>query len=439
MYRLRKYFFLLAIILSFYAAYAQPSKKLIEVIVTPDRNDWQYQLGERADFQVMILKNGQPLKNIEITYEIGHEQMPPVIKSTRNLSREKNLIKGVSMKAPGFVRCHVNVVYEGKTYTGWGTAGFEPERIEATIQLPLDFEQFWEQAKQQLSEVPMDAEMTLMPELCTSKINVYHVSLQNISMPYSWMGKSRFYGMLSVPKKKGSYPAILAVPGAGVRPYGRDDRAAEGVIVFRVGIHGIPVNMEPYVYDALATGALSDYYLSRLDNRDEYYYKRVYLGCVRAVDFICSLEQYDGENLAVTGGSQGGALSIVAAGLDSRIKYLAAFYPALCDLTGYTAGRAGGWPHMFREYDEEKHPEWQNTAMYYDVVNFARTLTVPGWYSWGYNDNVCPPTSMFAAYNLISSQKEFHPFFETGHWTFPEQHQIATNWLFEKLEIGAVK
>lgn len=65
---------------------------------------------------------------------------------------------------------------------------------------------------------------------------------------------------------------------------------------------------------------------------DHYYYKRVYMGCVRAVDFIYSLPEFDGKNLAVNGGSQGGALSIITAGLDNRIKYLAAFYPALSDL-----------------------------------------------------------------------------------------------------------
>jgi cephalosporin-C deacetylase-like acetyl esterase len=79
-----------------------------------------------------------------------------------------------------------------------------------------------------------------------------------------------------------------------------------------------------------------------LDDRNRFYYKRVYLGCVRANDFIFSLPQFDGVNLAVTGGSQGGALSIITAGLDPRVKHLAAYYPALSDVTGYLKGRAGG-------------------------------------------------------------------------------------------------
>ena len=49
---------------------------------------------------------------------------------------------------------------------------------------------------------------------------------------------------------------------------------------------------------------------------------------------------------------------------------------------------------------------------------------MPGWYSWGYNDNVCPPTSTYSAYNVITAEKELHIFQETQHWTFPEQNEM---------------
>ncbi len=236
-----------------------------------------------------------------------------------------------------------------------------------------------------------------------------------------------------MPKKPGKYAAILQVPGAGVRPYSGDIATAEkGVIVFQIGIHGIPVNLDPSVYTDLGNGLLNGYQAFNLDDRDNYYYKRVYLGCVRAVDFITGLEKYDGNQLAVNGGSQGGALSIITASLDPRIRYLAAFYPALCDLTGYLHGRAGGWPHLFRNAFTNK-PEKIETSKYYDVVNFARFVKIPGWYSWGYNDNTCPPTSMFSAYNVIEAEKELHLFHEARHWTFPEQRDLCTNWLLMRL------
>ena len=95
------------------------------------------------------------------------------------------------------------------------------------------------------------------------------------------------YGILCKPKAAGKYPAILHVPGAGIRPYYGDIAGAEkGFVTFMIGIHGIPVNLDPVVYSDLMAGALDGYMISNLDDKDYYYYKRVYLGCVRSVDFI---------------------------------------------------------------------------------------------------------------------------------------------------------
>ena len=147
----------------------------------------------------------------------------------------------------------------------------------------------------------------------------------------------------------GKYPALLSVPGAGVRPYrGLAELAGRGLITFQIGIHGIPVIQPQEVYDSLARGGLNGYPTFGLDSRERYYYRRVYMGTLRANDFLTSLPQWDGRNLGVTGGSQGGALAIVTAGLDRRVTRLAAYYPALSEVTGYLHARAGGWPHMFR-------------------------------------------------------------------------------------------
>src|SRR5690606_26072145 len=101
--------------------------------------------------------------------------------------------------------------------------------------------------------------------------------------------------------------------------------AEKGVITLQIGIHGIPVTDEAKLYTSLSAGALKGYPFFNLDDRDQYYYKRVYLGCVRAVDYLFSLPEFDGGNLAVWGGSQGGALSIITASLDDRVKGLVSF------------------------------------------------------------------------------------------------------------------
>ncbi|MDD2328364.1 MAG: acetylxylan esterase [bacterium] len=404
---------------------AQPARQLVQVIVTPDKSDWTYEKGEQAQFQIMVLKNNVPLEGIDVKYSIGPELMGAWEEKTITLKKGIATITAKQFNEAGFLRCHASVEVDGKTYSSYATAGFSPEQIQPTTTLPPDFEQFWEEAKGQLAKIPVKPVLTLIPERCTDKVDVYHVSIDNI--------KGKIYGILCKPKAEGKYPAILHVPGAGIRPYYGDIWSAEnGIITFQVGIHGIPVNLEQKVYDNLGSGALNGYQTANLDDRDNYYYKRVYLGCVRAVDFIESLDCFNGRDIAVTGGSQGGALSIITAALDSRVNYLAAFYPALSDLTGYLHGRAGGWPHMFRDNFTNK-PEKIETSKYYDVVNFARFVKVPGWYSWGYNDNVCPPTSMHAAYNVIPGPKELLLFQETQHWTFPEQQELKNNWLFKNL------
>src|SRR5690554_4494788 len=404
---------------------AQPARQLVQVIVSPNKADWTYEKGQQAEFTISVLRDNVPLKGIEVRYSVGPEKMTLWDEGIIKLDKEFTTVKAKRFNEPGFLQCSASVVVEGKTYSSYAIVGFSPNEIEPTTTLPADFEEFWENAKGELAKVPIRPVMTLLPERCTDKVDVYHVSIDNI--------KGKIYGILSKPKSDGKYPAILHVPGAGVRPYYGDSWSAEkGVITFQIGIHGIPVNLPQHVYDNLRAGALDGYQTANLDDKDNYYFKRVYLGCVRAVDFSESLDSFNGEDIAVTGGSQGGALSIITAALDSRIKYLAAIYPALSDLTGYLHDRAGGWPHMFLNEFTNK-PEKIETSKYYDVVNFARFVKVPGWYTWGYNDNVCPPTSMYSAYNVITAPKELHLFPETQHWTFPEQQQQKNEWLFKQL------
>lgn len=425
-----KLFLALGLVLDVFWASAQPVEKLVKVVVTPDHANWVYQPGEKASFQVAVMRNSEFLPNVKIRYELGPEMLEP-IKRDSVISKDGQFkIEGGTMKDAGFLRCKVSTVIDGVRYESLATAAYSPGQIKPTTELPVDFVQFWDNGKAEAAKVPMDVKLTLLPDRCTEKVNVYQASIQNYHVG------TRLYGILCVPKKAGKYPAVLKVPGAGVRPYSGDVALAEkGIISLEIGIHGIPVTMDPTVYVDMSRSVLDGYMFYNLDDRDRYYYKRVYLGCVRAIDFLYSLPEFDGANLGVTGGSQGGALSIVTAGLDSRVKYLAAFYPALCDLTGYLHGRAGGWPHLFNEANKAFNAKKDKieTSKYYDVVNFARFVKAPGQYSWGYNDVTCPPTSMFSAYNVIQAPKELFIYEETGHWTYPEQTDKLRNWLIGKL------
>jgi cephalosporin-C deacetylase-like acetyl esterase len=426
-----KFSFLSVFLLFILRMSAQPPERLIKIHVSPDHADWTYKPGEKVTYTVTVTRNEELVPNCMIRYEIGQEKMPPMKKDSMILTNGTVKLDGGTMTNEGFTRCVVSTTIDGKIYRGLATAGFNPLNLKPVVKYPADFLTYWDQAKASLAKVPMDARMTLMPERCTEKSNVYHVNLQN----YRDGGTARLYGILCVPKAEGKYPALLRVPGAGVRPYNGDVSMADrGVITFEIGIHGVPVNMDPVVYQNLGAGPLAGYWVYNLDDKDKYYYKRVYLGCIRANDFINSLPQYDGSNLAVMGSSQGGALSIVTAGLDSRVKYLAAIHPAMSDMAGYTQNRAGGWPHMFDKNNAANLTESKlTTASYYDVVNFARQIKVPGRYAWGFNDETCPPTSMYPAYNIITAPKDLWLYLDSGHWIYPEESERLNNWVYEML------
>lgn len=407
----------------------------LQLRVSLDHADWRYEPGQKVRFHITALQDGHPVSGLSVNYKIGPEMMPPTIDQTVALPATGLSLDGGTLTQPGFLRAIATVERNGRTYRALATAAFRPEAIQPTQKDPADFDQFWAAGKAALAALPIDAKVTLLPEYGNADATCHHVNLQNVG---SGSAASRFYGILCQPKAPGKYPALLSVPGAGVRPYrGIADLAARGIITLQVGIHGIPVTMEQSVYDSLGAGALSGYNTFGLDNKDRYYYRRVYLGCLRANDFLTSLPNFDGQNLVVTGGSQGGALSIVTAALDPRVKGLAAYYPALSDVTGYLQNRAGGWPHMFRAADgrlSHRSPDKIETSQYYDVVNFARRVKVPGLYSWGFNDETCPPTSMYAAYNVIPGKKSLLLALETGHNNVPEQVAEVNNWLVKFLQ-----
>jgi len=392
----------------------QPVNRFVKVIVYPDHKDWVYRLNEKAVFSVQVLKNGSTIDNVTIDYETGPESMPDVTKKGVLLKNGRTEISG-TMKEPGFFRVTVRADIDGKKYEGSGTAAFEPEKIQPVVKEPADFDSFWTTAITEARKVDPEPTLTLVPDRCTSAANVYHISFHNEKKG------SKIYGMLAIPKKPGKYPALLKVPGGGVYRYAGDPgMAANGVIVLEIGIHGIPVNLDPQVYTDLANGALTNYYYMRSNDRNNYYFRRVYLGCIKAIDFIFTLPEFNGKDLAVTGQSQGGALSIVCAALDNRVKHIGVIYPGFCDNIRYLGKIMG--------------PAEIETLGYYDVVNFARRIKIPGYYSWGYNDAVCHPASMYAAYNTISAAKELHIFQETGHWTFPEEMEANNNWLLKQLK-----
>ena len=403
----------------------------IQVNVVPDHQDWTYKVGETATFRISVTKSATPLAGAVIDYEAGPEMYQDVKKTAVVLKDGTLTVKG-KMSKPGFYRVDVKTTIGGKEYKGACAAAFSPGQLKPTTVNPADFDQFWQNAISEARHTDLNPTKRLLPERCTKDVNVYEVSFQNVR----W--GSRTYGILCEPVKPGKYPALLRVPGAGVRPYGGDIyTASKGAVTLEIGIHGIPVTMQQSVYDDLGQGALNGYWEFGMDNRDKSYYKHVVLGCIRALDYIEQYTPWNGKELGVTGSSQGGFLSLATAGLDRRITFYAPVHAALCDHTASLKGVACGWPRYFY-WNKGKGMEKQiETSRYYDGVNFARRITnaQTGWFSFGYNDDVVPPTTAWATYNIVKGPKSITPYQQTAHFWYQEQWDEWENWLLTQMNI----
>lgn len=414
-----------------------PHQSNVLWVTTPNHTDWLYKTGEKATVTVALYEYGILQDGLEVAYQIGQDCLDPDTQGTVTLKNGKAEVKLGTMQKPGFRDCQLSVKLGERTYKHHIKVGFSPEKIQPYTQMPTDFNAFWAAALQTQEKCPMNPVVTYSEEYSTDKIDCYLVKLQ------CYKPGQYIYGYLTKPKKAGKYPVVVAPPGAGVKPmnpvkfsfYSEAD-----IIRFNMEIHGINPSLSAETYQdisrAFGNHHPNGYLANGIQSRDTYYMKKVYLACVRAVDYLCSLPEWDGKNVIAQGGSQGGALALITTALDPRITACVANHPALSDMAGYAAkGGTGGYPHFGRKYQGiELTPQIIKTLAYYDVVNFARLIKVPTFITWGFNDNVCPPTTSYAVYNVLTCPKEALITPVNEHWTSNEINRDQLKWIKGQLK-----
>ena len=400
-------------------------------VTVPDHADWLYETGEQAEVEIQFYKYGIPQDEVEVTYELGSDMMPADKSGKVTLKNGRAVIRLGTMKEPGFLDCRLSAKVNETTYKHHIKVGFSPEKLQPYTQQPADFNEFWEKAMEEAARCPMKYTIEPAPEYATETTECYLVKLQ------CFRRGTYIYGYLTRPKAAGSYPVVLCPPGAGIKTIKEPKRhiyyAEKGYIRFEMEIHGLNPKMTTEEFKEISS-AFGNYLTYGIDNRDNYYMKKVYLACVRAVDYLTSLPDWDGKNVIVQGGSQGGALALVTAGLDKRVTACVANHPALSDMAGYKAGRAGGYPHFFKKYKGMDTPEKVETMAYYDVVNFAKQIEVPVYMTWGYNDDTCPPTTSYIVYNVLACPKEALITPINEHWTSEATEYGHLKWIQKHLK-----
>ena len=403
-------------------------------VTVPDHADWIYKAGEKATVEVQFYKYGIP-RDCVVEYTIGDDMLAPDAKGTVRLKDGRAKINAGTRKTPGFRDIVLTAKVDEVQYTHHIKVGFSPEKIVPFTKEPQDFTAFWQQQMESLKKTPLSFTRERAEQYCTDKILCDLIKLR-VDNSHS------VYAYLTYPRdaKAGKHPICICPPGAGIKtikePLRHRYYAENGFLRLEMEIHGLDPRLSDETFKDIsnAFGAKGNNYLENgLDNRDNYYMRHVYLALVRAIDMMTSLPEWDGKNVAYQGGSQGGALSMVAAGLDNRVTQCVVNHPALADMAGYSEkGRTGGYPH-FNRIPGMLTPEKIGVMAYYDVVNFARHISCPTYMTWGYNDNTCPPTTSYAVWNVLKCEKESLITPINEHWTSDATELGHMKWIKKHL------
>jgi cephalosporin-C deacetylase-like acetyl esterase len=392
----------------------QKTVSKVPLTVATEKADALYRCGEEVRFVVQLTSEGVAFGSNDVAWTLSKDGLPSHQSGIVKLQDGKATITGV-LNEPGFLQCRVKL--EGATGLDAGAggsvlggAGVDPREIKPSLPVPGDFDEYWSELKTMLSKVPMNPKLVEVASPIKNG-DAFDLKLDSVGAPVSgYFVRPRG----AAPK---SLPAILTVHGAGVRSAslgGSGGWAAQGFLALDINAHGLPNGEKEEFYKALADGELKDYRVRGRGSRDTIYFQGMFLRLVRAIDFLTSQPEWDGAVMVVHGSSQGGAQSIVAAGLDPRVTFYAAGVPAMCDHTGFKAGRINGWP-KFIATGETPDDSIANAVRYYDAMNFASRIRVPGVMTVGFIDATCPPTSVYAAFNAVSAEKEIFNDPPSGH------------------------
>ncbi len=415
------------------AQFSSPKRSYVEYLIAPDHLDRNYNLGEEARVNIEAYAGGIPVDGVWVYYRTGKELLLPERKDSVRFANGRAVVPVGTLCEPGFLAADISFSIEGKHYKDLVKVGFAPWQIRTFATMPKDFLSFWKKALKEAERIPMQQEVIPIKRLSTDKVEVSLVCLT--------VGKNgrKMYGYMSKPRDGKKHPVLFNPPGAGSKKIVPNNYYAEhGFISITTEIHGLNPEWSDNVYDAIRGKQTQNYNTRNIEDRNSFYYKDVYTGCCRFIDFLCSLPDWDGRNVGVTGGSQGGALTIVTAALRAdRITFLAPFYPALCDLTGFLHQRAGGWPRYFSKYKQARQLQADkrivDNLQYFDVVNFARILKAPGFYSFGYNDDTCSPTSVFSMLAEVTAPKTIEITPTSGHWRFTQTNERCMEWMLKQV------
>jgi len=294
----------------------------------------------------------------------------------------------LDLKAPGMYRCELDLTHGGKMLKQkvWNFC-YDFANWKPVCARPADFDAFWQKTLAELDTVPVDLKKAVISE--DSKSTLYKVN-------FAVLNGKRCYAWLRVPKAVGKLPGRLMCPSSGVNnlPAPR----TSGYVDMVIAIHGYDVDKSDFPKKPPFPWPGTRYHNFGLERKEKYFYRDVYARCARAVDVLKSLSQVDPKRIVVSGGSQGGGLSIVTAALRPEVALCTPGASGMCRFDWTVKYGVGTWPLNRDDIPKGQTLEQMlETLSYFDVANFAGQVKCPIVASVGGMDTITASGGQFAA------------------------------------------
>jgi cephalosporin-C deacetylase len=290
---------------------------------------------------------------------------------------------------------------------------YKPPRNE-----PADFDAFWQATLSEARQHPLNPRFVPY-DLGLKTLDVYDTA-------FTGYGGQEIKGWMLLPRQReGKLPCVVEYIGYGGgrgSPLNYLAWAAAGYATFVMDTRGQgstwqpgdtpdpePEGSNPHHPGFMTRGVL---------NPKTYYYRRVFTDAVRAIEAAQSFDAVDPERIAVTGGSQGGGITLAAAGLSGAVKAVMPDVPFLCHYrraTQLVDTLPYGEITNFLKVHRDKVETVFNNLGYFDGMSFSARANGKSLFSVGLMDTICPPSTVFAAYNHYAGPKEMRVYEYNNH------------------------
>ncbi len=291
---------------------------------------------------------------------------------------------------------------------------YAPEKINPPLSRKEDFDAFWQNTLRALKNIPPNFRVEAKSSLSTPKYQVYLIEMQSLD-------NMTIRGWYRVPKYKKNVPVILQLPSLGGSFYNvrsLEEKPRHG-IPYDFAVLSLNIRGHGNSKDVIDYGEDYNRLISHgLEQKETYIYRGAVADCIRALDFLYTRPELDLQKIAVEGGSQGGALSLITTALDRRVKLCAPDVPFLCDTDHLVASAAWVETEIHRYVRQQSNLSmWRALyhLSYFDTKNFADRIQVPVMMSIGLQDRTCPAATSLATYNQVKAPKTLYVYPEGKH------------------------